>query len=144
MAFDYSINQCRDVWLSIYGTPAFKTVTGKFISFDKEKQKYIDVTEEVIRNTNYLFYDAPYFKKELKKGDFIRHNGLWNRILDIKDDVIYVESICVRERAEIVTMDTDDKDEVFLKLVCMVDEEEFTGPNKDKVIRQIIQRVYNL
>ena len=45
MAFDYSINQCRDVWLSIYGTPAFKTVTGKFISFDKEKQIDYDISE---------------------------------------------------------------------------------------------------
>lgn len=119
----------NDVMLSVNCGPAFKTAEGNFIEY------YDDMwheTKNVIKNQN-IFYSIPTPIEELKKGDFIRFNGLWVRITGLyfnteKQKTMLVEKILEQEVAEVLI-----NLEHYERLVSLVD---FINGKDTKIVKE--------
>ena len=74
----------KDVKFSLYG-PAFKNKENRYIALAADGQSY-DVTGLTIDELNSMNYMFPTAAADIVKGDYVRHNGEWVKVLDKSED----------------------------------------------------------
>lgn len=94
----FTFGKLKNVKMSLYG-PAFPTEDGKsFLCYDNTSGKWVNV-EDLTFNMDGFLYAMPVAVKDIKVGDFIRHNGKWVRVNAIAEDtgIITAERPYTRE-----------------------------------------------
>ena len=94
----FTFGKLKNVKMSLYG-PAFPTEDGKsFLCYDNTSGKWVNV-EDLTFNLDGFLYAMPVAVKDIKIGDFIRHNGTWVRVNALAEDtgIITAERPYTRE-----------------------------------------------
>lgn len=93
MLRNIDFGKVEDLEMSMYG-PAFRTEAGGRISYDKKKKEWVDVTGLTFDSS--VAYKIPVAIKDIKPNDFICHQGLWVRVVEVSDNIM-VEKIFEQE-----------------------------------------------
>ncbi len=94
----FTFGRLKNVKMSLYG-PAFPTEESNgFLCYDNTSGKWVNV-EDLTFNMDGFLYAMPVAVKDIKVGDFIRHNGKWVRVNAIAEDtgIITAERPYTRE-----------------------------------------------
>ena len=93
MMKNIEFGKVEDLEMSMYG-PSFKSDAGSRISYDSKKKEWVDVTGLTFDYS--MAYKMPVAIKDIKPNDFILHQGLWVRVVEVSDNIM-VEKIFERE-----------------------------------------------
>ena len=93
MMRNIEFGKIEDLEMSMYG-PAFKSDAGSRISYDSKKKEWVDVTGLTFDYS--MAYKMPVAIKDIKPNDFILHQGLWVRVVEVFDNIM-VEKIFEQE-----------------------------------------------
>ena len=93
---DVKFGKAPKVRMSMYG-PAFLGSDNEWLSWDKKNEEWVDVTGLTFDEG--FAYMMPTAKDDVEVGDFILHNKMWVRVLDITEDLcLVVEKPFEKER----------------------------------------------
>lgn len=98
MMRNIEFGKVNEVEMSMYG-PAFRSDAGTRVSYDKKNKEWVDVTGLTFDVS--MAYKMPVAKKDIKPNDFILHQGLWVRVVEVADNIM-VEKIFEQEVSFII------------------------------------------
>lgn len=94
---DVKFGKAPKVRMSMYG-PAFLGSDNEWLSWDKKNEEWVDVTGLTFDEG--FAYMMPVAKDDVAVGDFILHNKMWVRVLDITEDLcLVIEKPFEKEKA---------------------------------------------
>ena len=94
---DVKFGKAPKVRMSMYG-PAFLGSDNEWLSWDKKNEEWVDVTGLTFDEG--FAYMMPVAKDDVEVGDFILHNKMWVRVLDITEDLcLVIEKPFEKEKA---------------------------------------------
>lgn len=132
------IGAAKDVVFSVNG-PAFKTAEGTYIAKNKHDDGYTEVDGLTFDNMDSFCYMLPVSKKEIKIGDYVRHNNTWVRVIDVLDNgCLYIDKIFAQERAEIFPTKNIFGFDFYVKLVNIADDLFATSANENNPFGNMI------
>lgn len=132
------IGAAEGVVFSVNG-PAFKTAEGTYIAKNKYDDGYTEVDGLTFDNMDSFCYMLPVSKKDIKIGDYVRHNGYWVRVLDVLDNgCLYIDKIFAQERAEIFPTKNIFGFDFYVKLVNLTDDLFATSANENNPFGNMI------
>lgn len=128
----------KDVVFSVNG-PAFKTAEGTYIAKNKYDDGYTEVDGLTFNDMDSFCYMFPVSKKDIKIGDYVRHNNTWVRVIDVLDNgCLYIDKIFAQERAEIFPTKNIFGFDFYVKLVNLADDLFATSANENNPFGNIL------
>lgn len=119
--------------------PAFKTAEGTYIAKNKHDDGYTEVDGLTFNDMDSFCYMFPVSKKDIKIGDYVRHNGTWVRVIDVLDNgCLYIDKIFAQERAEIFPTKNIFGFDFYVKLVNLADDLFATSANENNPFGNMI------
>lgn len=132
------IGAAEGVVFSVNG-PAFKTAEGTYITKNKHDDGYTEVDGLTFNDMDSFCYMLPVSKKDIKIGDYVRHNGYWVRVIDVLDNgCLYIDKIFAQERAEIFPTKNIFGFDFYVKLVNLADDLFATSANENNPFGNMI------
>lgn len=132
---DFNFGKANDVKMSMYG-PAFQSLcndgTFEWIALEKKTGDWVDVTALTF-DMNIPFYQMPVPKNKVAVNDFIRHSGVWVRVIDFDENTAYpiVEDIINKEQKTIIPTKSPFGFDFYTKLVNIMGDMSF-NTSKDQ------------
>ena len=132
---DFNFGKASGVKMSMYG-PAFQSLsnsgTSEWIALEKKTGDWVDVTT-LIFDIDIPFYQMPVPKDKVAVNDFIKHNGVWVRVIDFDENTAYpiVEDAFNKEQKTIIPTKSPFGFDFYTKLVNIMGDMSF-NTSKDQ------------